>query len=489
MALTVVKGDNRFRVQWQVDSGEYSTDWLPDTPSNRKAMVVFLRLLRDEEGKQLFTFQELSVLLDSDKRQASSGHVERFWECGCDFLKFLTRKRKVDSQVVEAVLSELLCDPLAEMKELCERVNARLGRNDLTPANIKVALEQISCYAIREAIQKQIASGKAHYKEEYLLEQLLQMMSSMEATAAGKKAGIETPETQGMHISDPGSIRKLITPGVALLSIANPLRWVILCMTLYYHGVSLSVLGKWMNVHKTTILRWILGLSLSLWPVVYGWIVDKVKARIVYVDEKWLKICGKWHYWFVVLDDQTGLPVLASLLSSKGEQACRWIGCMLKRIGKMPGVIITDGLLGYRYLAEGARHILCLFHHQQGVTRWLKKKFQDEKQIAHRKSKMKKVFQTNDKRTVRRRLQKLKESSEELGIKEWVKQTQSNLHKLLPSIGSSVIPRTTNAIERFFRAFNRFYKMRCGFFTVVSARRELIFLCIHPTARKWESSH
>ena len=110
MALSVVKEDNRFRVEWQVDSQEYSTDWLPDTPSNRKAMVVFLRLLRDEDGKELFTFQELSALLDSEKRQASSGHVERFRDCGCDFLKFLTRKRKVDSEVVEAVLSELLCD-------------------------------------------------------------------------------------------------------------------------------------------------------------------------------------------------------------------------------------------------------------------------------------------------------------------------------------------------------------------------------------------
>ena len=118
---------------------------------------------------------------------------------------------------------------------------------------------------------------------------------------------------------------------------------------------------------------------------------------------------------------------------------------MLKRIGKMPGVIITDGLLSYRYLAEGAKHILCLFHHQQGVTRWLKKAFSNEKQIAIRKQKMKKVFQTRDKRTARRRFQKLKESSEELGIKEWVKQTQSNLHKLLPSVGSVVIPRTTNA--------------------------------------------
>jgi hypothetical protein len=162
---------------------------------------------------------------------------------------------------------------------------------------------------------------------------------------------------------------------------------------------------------------------------------------------------------------------------------------MLKRIGKLPRVIVTDGLLGYRYLdryldrylAKGAKHILCLFHHQQGVTRWLKKTFHNEERIAFRKQKMKqegKVLQTSDKRTVRRRLEKLKESSEELGIEEWVQQTESNLPKLLASVGSTVIPRTTNAIERFFRAFNRFYKVRCGFFTVISARRELIFFLL-----------
>ena len=281
-----------------------------------------------------------------------------------------------------------------------------------------------------------------------------------------------------MNISDPTSIRKLVTPDEPLSSIQKPLHWVILCMTLYYYGVPLSVLGRWLNVHKTTVLRWMLGLSIALWPVVYEWIVDRVKARIVYVDEKWLKIRGKWHYWFVVMDDQTQLPVLASLQSSRGEQTCKWIGCMLKRIGKIPRVIITDGLLGYRYLAKGAKHILCLFHHQQGVTRWLKKTFHHEEQIAIRKRKMKKVFQTKDKRTVRRRFQKLKESSEELGIDEWIQQTEGNLPKLLPSVGSAVIPRTTNAIERFFRAFNRFYKMRCGFFTVISARRELIFFLL-----------
>jgi len=331
-------------------------------------------------------------------------------------------------------------------------------------------MEQISCSSIREPVRKQIAAGKAHYQEEHLLKEILANMPPQ----ARHKAGIETPETEGMHISDPSSIRKLLIPDESISSIQNPLRWVIFCMVLYYHGVKLSVLGGWMKVHKTTILRWILGLALALWPIAYKWIVDKVKARAVYIDEKWLKIHGKWHYWFVVLDVVTGLPVLASLLPSKSKWACRWMGVKLKSIGKIPRVVITDGLLGYHYVIEGAKHILCLFHHQQGVTSFLKRIFHSKEQVDSRKSKMKKLLQTNDKRTVRRRLWKLKESAGELGIVEWIQQTENNLSKLLPS----VVPRTTNAIERFFRAFSRFYKVRCGFFSVISAKRELIFFLL-----------
>ena len=119
MTLSVVEKDNRFRVEWQGNS----TDWLPETPSNRKSILVFLRLLRDENGKRMFRFQELSLIVNSQKRQASSGHVERFRECGSDFLQFLTRKRKVDREVVESVKKELLGEPLLEIKELTERVN------------------------------------------------------------------------------------------------------------------------------------------------------------------------------------------------------------------------------------------------------------------------------------------------------------------------------------------------------------------------------
>jgi len=77
----------------------------------------------------------------------------------------------------------------------------------------------------------------------------------------------------------------------------------------------------------------------------------------------------------------------------------------------------------------------------------------------------------------------------DINISQWVEQTESNLPKLLPSVGSVLIPGTINAIERFFRAFNRFYKVRYGFFSVVSAQRELIlFLLMYLFTVQPESS-
>jgi transposase-like protein len=103
----------------------------------------------------------------------------------------------------------------------------------------------------------------------------------------------------------------------------------------------------------------------ALAPLLYQWIVQRVKATKVYVDEKWLKIRGQWHYWYVVLDVDTELPVVTALLRSRTKWACRWVGCLLRQLGKLPRVVITDGCLAYEALLNGAKHVLCRFHHQQ----------------------------------------------------------------------------------------------------------------------------
>jgi transposase-like protein len=473
----------RFRVR----TPRFITQWLPDTPSNRHLAVVWFRLLVDAHGKPLFTLQELAMLVGSTNRQAASQHLKDFRQCGEDMRAFVLRKRKVDTTVVEGTLHELLQTPLAGSPELVLRVNARLGRDDLTVANIENALEQISCVPVLRTLRRQLEAGAIQYQEASLLTEILENLSPQ----GTQHAGVGVPSVdRGMRIADPTALTALVTPDLPLQQVASSLCWLTVLMTLFYWNVPLSVLGRWCGVHKTTILRWVLGLALAVWPLVYPWIVERVKAQMVYVDEKWLKIRGRWHYWFVVLDVPTELPVLATILPSRSQWACRWVGRQLRRLKKVPRVIITDGLQAYTYLAQGAQHVLCRFHHQQGVTQWLQQHFTTEVEINVRKPAMKRLLQTRDKRTVRRRLAWLRDRAPAWGIIPWVTAVEAKLPRLICSVGSVRLPSTTNAIERFFRAFQRFYRTRGGFHSVLSAKRELIlFLVVYVFTQHATTGH
>src|SRR6267143_698074 len=247
----------RFRVQ----TSRFSTEWLPDTPSNRHTTVVWLRLVVGERGRPLFTLQELAALVGSDNRQAASQHLEDFRQCGEDFRTFVLRKRKVDGTVVEAVLKELLKTPLAGPTELVPRVNAQLGRDDVTAANIDSALEQISCVPVLKTVRRQLEVGHVQYREAYLLAEMLESVSPQVAQYAG--AGVPRAD-RGMKLADPTALTALVTPDLPLQQVPDSLCWLTFIMTLFYWNVPLSVLGRWWGVHKTTILRWVLGLALAL---------------------------------------------------------------------------------------------------------------------------------------------------------------------------------------------------------------------------------
>ena len=480
--LAVEQGDGPAPLRVEVDgprfrvrTAKFSTQWLPDTPSNRHLTVVWLRLLRDEADKPCFTLQELAALVGSANRQAASQHLEDFRQCQEDFRAFVLRKRKVDATVVDGVLQELQQTPLAGPTELVARVNAQLGRDDLTAANIESALEQISCVPVLRTLRRQWAAGHVQYQEAWLLTELLEHLPLPATPPAGW--GVPSRD-RGMRLADPTALAALVTPELPLAQVPGSLCWLTFLMTLFYWNVPVSVLGRWCGVHKTTIFRWVLGLALAWWPLISRWLGERVHASMVYVDEKWLKIRGRWHYWFVVLDVPTELPVLAALLPSRGQWACRWVGRQLRQLKRVPQVLITDGLQAYAYLVPGATHVWCRFHHQQGVTHWLKQHFATEAEINARKPAMKRLFQTRDKRTVRRRLARLRERAAELGITPWVTAVEDKLPQLICRVGSVRLPSTSNAVERFFRAFQRFYRTRGGFHTVPSAKRELLLFLV-----------
>ncbi len=169
-------------------------------------------------------------------------------------------------------------------------------------------------------------------------------------------------------------------------------------------------------------------------------------ARLA-IDEKWLKIRTTWHDLCVAVDQDTGLPLCHDLLPTRTQWACRLCMLKLKRLGKRPSVVITDGLKGYLSAIANvfprAKHLLRLFHHQQRVTRCVNAQFGDTEpeEATAAKTRMKQVVHTNDTRTVNRRLDRLEHTAKEKGwkIMQWITRTRDTLKHLLPAARSKYI--------------------------------------------------
>jgi transposase-like protein len=451
-------------------------------------LILFLRGFKKTSGKQgLFSQERIANAMpdfDGKTRQSLDEHEHRFRECDGNLLRYLTRRRKVDETVIEAVRQEVLECPLRQTTEIVRSVNQQLNREDLSAENVTAALDSISVAEVRPVLRRQLENGTVQYKESYLLETMMEKLNP----EAGELAGLSAPDLSGTKVVNLGGVKALVTPDVPLSEVSLSLFWIAFMMRLFWLGAPLTVLGQWCHVHPTTVLRWILGLALALWPQVNTWLVTQVRCKKAYVDEKWIKVRNQWLYWFVVLDADTGLPMYQALLATRSAASVTWIVTELCRLKQLPSVFITDGLAAYTSVfssLKNVRHILCRFHHQQGVTRWLKTHLSADTDVTERKAAMKQVVQTTDKRTVKRRLARLKERAEEWGIIAWVELTEKLLPNLLPSIGSRRIPTTSNAIERFFGCFNRFAKVRRGFFSVLSTKRQLIvFLVVYVFAKQ-----
>jgi transposase-like protein len=469
---------------------------IADTKSNRKVLMVLLRSLRNPvTDKPLFTFKVIADAFGYSDRRNVNNYWRDFERCGQDILNYIRRKRKVDESVIEAVKSELAGNIQAKLPELCLKTNERLGRSDLTTENIQTALEQIPCTVIRREIMYRWEAGTFHPKEKYILEEV--MAALQHNSPQKKKCALKllsdldikahnTDEEGRCNSTQKEYAEKLLDVNSSPDEIDENVRLKVFWMTLYFWNVPLSRIGIWCGKSKSTIWNLITVLSCALWPIIKDIISARVNPSAVYIDEKWIKIKGKWHYWFVAIDVDTGLPVIDHLLKSQTKWTCRWFLIQMMRNRICPNTIITDGLAGYSWAIScvfvNARHLLCLFHHQQGVTRWAKKHLVgfNKKQQAVIKGKMKKVIQTEDTRTADRRLERLEKENleEKWGLDAWLKITRKNLKRLLPAMRKNKYPRTNNEIERFFRQFQRFYKTRNGFGSPASAKSQLIIFMV-----------
>ena len=471
---------------------------LPDTWSNRRGAMILLRGLHRRDGWPLVTYEHLAQELGYADRRNVHNFWAEFETCGGDLAAFLQRRKKVDAEVVAR------CEDIWKAPPLwtCAQVLAEFRRRwpeqgaELSEQNMRTAGHQVGFLGVQQGLRRQLAEGEAHYKEPVLLETLFEMANaSAQAQAAEALPVLSLPEQlellppsgaeqEPMAAPTDASVTALedtllqgeVSPSQLAQLWEGATGAMLLAFILYYHGLSLEVLGRFFGGHKTTGMRWLSPLAHVNWQGV----VQQGKrffSGTMAVDEKWIKIAGVWWYLFVAVDHVSGLPLHVALLPSNAKPYCELFLLQLKALGYHPKVIITDGWDAYVQaivrVFPHAQHLLCRFHALRAAFRRLRQQLPHGKARRRWADKLKGLFRTPSKRTVRRRLGKRQAEAHDSPAQAVVARLLAKLPQLLPAVGSTWRPTTSNAAERFLGAFARFYRAKGPFQSVGAAQKHV----------------
>lgn len=394
------------------------------------------------------------------------------------------------------------------MAEVVRRLPAKGAT--LSVPNIRTAGQQVGFLGIQQALRRQVAEGQAHYKEEGLIEALFALAEAKGEHASQAVAPI--PEVVERVAPAAASVQEVprvaeqaalveeqlltgdTSPEALTRLWRGPLGGLLLSFVLYYHGLSLGVLGQFWGVHKTTVMRWLAPLAQVNWRAVVQQ-GHRYFSGSMAVDEKWVKIGGVWWYLFAAVDHVSGMPLHVALLPANSGAYCQLFLLQLKRLGYYPKVIVTDGWDAYvTALAQvfpHAQHLLCRFHALHAAFRRLKVALTDWSEHHLWVCTLRQVFCSNDKRTVRRRLRKLQQQASDTPVAGVIARLSDKLPRLLPAVGSTFRPATSNAVEHFFAAFERFYRRKGPFQSKTSADKHVaLFLLGYVfSVRSAEAKH
>jgi transposase-like protein len=423
----------------------------------------------------------------------------------------------IDEQVLRYMEEEFGRDPFLSAEEMAEKVSEKYpDKGKLTGGGIRQAACRMNGYQVVSRLRRLIEKGKVHYKEEYVIGRLMGMVKELvqekEAQAEGSREGermkqelevLKEVSGQQPKVSEfkevsgskkikqrfEGYVKEKLEGDKGREEVLAVDWMVMMVILLNVGGISLERLSDWLGKSKATLYRWTQGVALidGPWREQLG---RHHQSGIVHVDEKWIWIKDRWYYLFVAVDGVSGFVLYWDLLLGVGESCCYLFLWELRSRGFKVKVCVTDGLAGYdkalKEIFPECHHQRCLFHVLQNVKEWLREQVKDKEERKRLLSQVAFLFRTKDKRTVRRRFEKWAQRSQKRGHQELVEKLEGLLPFLIGAVGSGVIPTTNNAIERVFRAFNRFAYVKYGFGNVESARRQIGLFMIDYTLRRLE---
>lgn len=251
---------------------------------------------------------------------------------------------------------------------------------------------------------------------------------------------------------------------------------------------------KLIKIAASTIFRWLQRLGEEYIEI--SEILGIKYSGILCIDEKWVKILGRWYYVFLAVDTVTLDLVCIDIFEDNGSYSAKTFLLELKSAGYNPKIIVTDMLNSYPNVIlevfPGVKHKECILHAKWHACRIIRKYIKSGGLTICAKELKKKLYKYFNSETERqlniryKKLQRIKENYVSSPLLEIYKLIERVYPKLLIAIKDKDVPKTNNYVERVIREFNSKYKNICGFGSYWCARNYIKVFSVYYRFRKFE---
>jgi len=410
---------------------------------------VLLRLLKTINGKILLTYLTISKLFSLKHRQDSNNFYREFIACGGDFGDYLKRKKKLEEYfpLIEKLVLQF---PFLSISELYRIFNKEHPEYKISKTTFRNYIRQIDTVKYKKAVEKYTDQSKGSINNKILLKELItqdaisDIAKEVIAEHFNIKEEIESEQEEEKK-KEVNFFKNFNSYGLSLL-----IAFLLACGLNYY------VIAILFGISKSTVHNKFHSLP-NLGNLISRFIT--IKPRVVSIDEKWIKIKGKWHYVLSIVDNITGFPLYVKLFPSITAES--WMVFMrgFKAIYGNPQKIVSDGSSSLSKaratVFSDVPYQLCKFHKLKNLNRKIYENVYDAKLRRKLLKLAKNIFRNRSvssrKRTaltiVEMDIPKVSDYVQKNILGEWEHLTES---------------LTSNASERFNRKIEKVISKRYG---------------------------
>ena len=401
-----------------------------------------------------------------NNRQDSNNFYREFLACGEDLLHFLQRKMKLRDAfpIIEKLVLEM---PLLSIREQYEIFSKEHPEYKMSFTTFQKYFSRIDSKKLKKRYDELITQKKCRVDKERILKEVLAEDGLSRKTR--KKIISVLPELE----QEETEIKKEISFNLNWESYVKYL----LIMFYIASGMSYESLSMLFNVCKATIHNWFYKL-----PFLKRKIIESIRfwSGEISVDEKWIRINGRWYYVLSIVDNKTGFLLYFMIVSKLDANSWKILFQRFYKLYGIPKRIISDGSAA---LAKGrvavfpkVPHQLCKFHKLKNLIKIIHLNYENPRKHAKMIRLAKNIFGNTTYFGRKRAARKLMKCAPD-GVSEYVrKNIMSNWKYLTKSL-------TSNASERWNRKIEKVIAKRYGLKSVKFVEQLITALWLKESMR------